>query len=96
MWGAGVTSVFQKILGGEKLLEKCREEIRRESSGGMEWLGVWNCIFLGSEFSKFGAWNLAKIALWNFRDFPGHFGLLKIFFGLWKMAIPYATNPYPH
>ena len=19
-----------------------------------------------------------------------------IFFGLWKMAIPYATNPYPH
>ena len=29
----------------------------------MEWLGVWNCIFSGSEFSNFGAWNLAKIAL---------------------------------
>ena len=28
---------------------------RRESSGGMEWLGVWNCIFLGSEISNFGA-----------------------------------------
>ena len=28
---------------------------RRESSGGMEWLGVWNCIFSGSEFSNFGA-----------------------------------------
>ena len=37
--------------------------IRRESSGGMEWLGVWNCNFSGSEFSNFGAWNLAKIAL---------------------------------
>ena len=29
--------------------------IRRESSGGMEWLGVWNCNFSGSEFSSFGA-----------------------------------------
>ena len=29
--------------------------VRRESSGGMEWLGVWNCIFSGSEFSNFGA-----------------------------------------
>ena len=28
---------------------------RRESSGCMEWLGVWNCIFSGSEFSNFGA-----------------------------------------
>ena len=36
---------------------------RRESSGGMEWLGVWNYIFSGSEFSNFGAWNFAKIAL---------------------------------
>ena len=36
---------------------------RRESSGGMEWLGVWNCNFSGSEFSNFGAWNLTKIAL---------------------------------
>ena len=27
---------------------------RRESSGGMEWLGVWNCIFSGSECSNFG------------------------------------------
>ena len=29
--------------------------IRRESSGGMEWLGVWDCNFSGSEFSNFGA-----------------------------------------
>ena len=29
--------------------------IRRESSRGVEWLGVWNCIFSGSEFSNFGA-----------------------------------------
>ena len=27
--------------------------VRRESSGGVEWLGVWNCIFSGSEFSNF-------------------------------------------
>ena len=25
-------------------------QIRRESGGGLEWLGVWNCIFSGSEF----------------------------------------------
>ena len=31
------------------------ERIRRECSGGMEWLGVWNGIFSGSEFSNFGA-----------------------------------------
>ena len=36
---------------------------RRESRGGMEWLGVWNCIFSGSEISNFGACNLSKIAL---------------------------------
>ena len=29
--------------------------IRRESSGGMEWLGVWDCNFSGSEFSNFRA-----------------------------------------
>ena len=39
------------------------ELFRRESSGGIEWLGVWNCIFSGSEFSNFGVGNLAKIAL---------------------------------
>ena len=30
-------------------------KIRRDSSGGMEWLGVWNCVFSGSEISNFGA-----------------------------------------
>ena len=49
--------------------------IKRESSGGTEWLGVWNCIFSGSEFSIFGARNLAKIVLRKFRDFAGNFGL---------------------
>ena len=58
----------------------------------MEWLGVWTCIFSGSEFSNFGAWNLAKIAL--SAEFPGFswkFRLLKNIFGLWQMAIPCAT-----
>ena len=27
--------------------------------------------------------------LWKIRP-------LRIFCGLWKMALPYATNPYPH
>ena len=30
------------------------DKSRRESSGGMEWLGVWNCIFSASEISNFG------------------------------------------
>ena len=72
----------------------------------MEWLGVWNCIFSGSEFSNLGE-NLSlslsfslslslSLALQIFRDFSGKFGLLEMLVGLWKMAIPYATNPYPH
>ena len=28
--------------------------------------------------------------------FPGKFGPRKTIWGLWKTAIPYATNPYPH
>ena len=32
-----------------------RDLARRESSGGMECLGVWNCTFSGSEFSNFRA-----------------------------------------
>ena len=54
---------------------------RRESSGGMEWLGVWNCIFSGSEFSNFGAWNLAKSALSaEFQGFSCKFRPLKNIF----------------
>ena len=33
---------------------------RRESSGGMEWLGVWNCFFSGSEISKFRSLKFGK------------------------------------
>ena len=29
--------------------------MRTESSGGMEWLGVWICFLGGSEFFTFGA-----------------------------------------
>ena len=53
----------------------------------MEWLGVLNCIFSGSEFSSFGAWNLAKIALslcaefqafsWKFRPLKNIFRTLE-------------------
>ena len=47
----------------------------------MEWLGVWNCIFSGSEFSNFGAWNLAKIALSaEFQGFSGKIRPLKNIF----------------
>ena len=68
---------------------------RRESSGGMERLGVWNCIFraLNFEISEPEIWR-KSLCLRNFRHFPGNFGLWNIFFGLWKMAIPYAANPY--
>ena len=54
---------------------------RRESSGGMERLGVWNCIFSGSEISDFGAWNLSKIAVSaEFQGFPCKFRPLKNIF----------------
>ena len=39
---------------------------------------------------------MANIALSaQFHGFSWKVRPLKIFFGLWKMAIPYATNPYP-
>ena len=61
--------------------QNCTLFFRRESSGGMEWLGVWNCIFSGSEFSNFGAWNLAKIALSaEFQGFSSKFRPLKNIF----------------
>ena len=60
---------------------------RRESSGGMEWLAVWN------RSLKFG----------KNHSFCGISGFLleisaseKYFSDSGKMAIPYATNPYPH
>ena len=47
----------------------------------MEWLGVWNCIFSGSEILSFGAGNLAKIALSaEFRGFSCKFRPLKHIF----------------
>ena len=33
---------------------------RRESCGGMAWLGVWNCYFSGSEFSNFSSLKLGE------------------------------------
>ena len=69
-----------QTLENEKAYPIPREVSRRESSGGMEWLGVWNCIFSGPEFSNFGAWNLAKIALSaEFRVFPANSGSEKYF-----------------
>ena len=38
---------------------------RRESSGGMEWLGVWNCVFSGS--LKFGEYRSFCGISWKFR-----------------------------
>ena len=54
-------SPWQKLLelelgsAVEQQLRCCLFMTRRESSGGMEWLGVWNCNLSGSEFSDFGA-----------------------------------------
>ena len=70
--------------------------VRRGSSGGMEWLGVWNCIFSGSEFSNFGAWNLAKIALsaefqgfsWKFRPLENIFRTLENGHSIRHQSIP--------
>ena len=53
--------------------------------------------FFGLWIWNVGAWNSAKIALaTEFKGFCWKFRPLKHIFGLWKMAIPYATNPYPH
>ena len=73
------------VLVGFVLLVCLPWVIRRESSGGMEWLGVWSCIFSGSEFWNFGAWNLAKIAFsaefqgfsWKFRSLKNIFRTLE-------------------
>ena len=53
-------AAFAKVLAwpplpAEPRGEKKKTFFRRESSGGMERLGVWNCIFSGSEISNFGA-----------------------------------------
>ena len=62
----------------------------------MEWLGVWNCIFSGSEFSNFGARNLAKIALsaeipgfcWKFRPLKNIFRTLENGHSIRHQSIP--------
>ena len=62
----------------------------------MEWLGVWNCNFSGSEFSNFGAWNLAKIALsaefqgfsWKIRPLKNNFRTLENGHSIRHQAIP--------
>ena len=66
-------------------------------------VGVWNGWGYGIAIFRALNFQISEPEIWqkslflrNFRDFPGKFGLWKIFFGLWKMAIPYATNPYPH
>ena len=55
---------------------------RRKSSEGMEWLGVWSCIFFGLWIFKFfGARTLAKIALSaEFLEFSWKFRPLEIIF----------------
>ena len=67
--------------------------IRRESSGGMEWLGVWNYNFSGSEFSNFG---VAKIALsvefqgfsWKIRPLKNIFRTLENGHSIRHQSIP--------
>ena len=52
-------------------------------------------LFWGSELSNFGAWNLGRIAvLWNSRDYPATFGLLKI----WRRPrfLPIKTGEKVH
>ena len=55
-------------------------------------LGAWNCTFSGPEISNFGPWSSAKIVI---SGISCEVRPWQIFFRLWKMAIPYATNPYP-
>ena len=45
-------SLPQKLPGDFPGTSLTVDFIRRESSGGVEWLGVWNCNFSGSEFSN--------------------------------------------
>ena len=57
--------------------------------------GVWNCIVSVFDIAKFRAWKFGEerslsLSLQNLRDFAS-----DLVFGLWKMAIPYRTNPYP-
>ena len=55
---------------------------RRESSGGMEWLGVWNGWGYGIAFFRALNFQISEpeirqksFFLQKFRDFPGKFGL---------------------
>ena len=62
----------------------------------MEWLGVWNCNFSGSEFSDFGAWNLAKIVVsaefqglsWKIRPLKNIFRSLENGHSIRRQSIP--------
>ena len=61
----------------------------------VEWLRVWTCMFSGTGVSNSepAMWRKSR-SLRNLRDFL-HKSDPEKFFGLWKMASPYATNPYP-
>ena len=57
--------------------EEFKRLTRRESSGGMEWLGVWKVALsraLNFQISEPEIWQ-KSLFLRNFRDFPENFGL---------------------
>ena len=74
----------------------CHFKFRRESSGGMEWLGVWNCSFSGSQFQILES-ELEKFAVSaEFQGFSCKFRPLKKYFldsGKWPFHTPQIHTP---
>ena len=66
-------------------------------------MGVWNGWGYGIAIFRALNFQISEPEIWQkfalsaeFQGFSWKIRRLKKCFGLWKMAIPYATNPYPH
>ena len=64
---------------------------------GESLVGVWNCIFFQALSFKLQSLKLGENLFLqkNFSAFL-EISASERFFGLWKMTIQYATNPYLH
>ena len=84
-----------------KSADKCKCKLglvnRRESSGGMEWLGYGIAFFraLNLQISVPEIWR-KSLFVWKFRDFLEISASENYFSDSEKIGVPYATNPYPH
>ena len=65
-------------------------------------MGVWNGWGYGIAFFRALKFKILEPEIWpkifhsaEYQAFSFKFRPLKNIFGLWKMAIPYATSPYP-